>query len=310
MSLHPWEADRPLTREIARDALQTCFPAIDSSELRHIGSGWEFDAYLTGDGWVFRFPRRARCADLFTTEKPVHELVARSLTPGVALPIVELIGRPPTGFPYRIAGHRYIPGIPADRIDPALEPIVTRDIGIALGAVHGIPEQAALAAGVGGTGTDDAAAIAWVKRGLRLASELRGTDSVVDDALAWAAHLDLTVARYAGPPRLIHQDLSPDHLIVDPRTGRLTGIIDWTDAMLGDPARDFVGLVTSRGWRFAENVLRNYPHRLDLTFRARLGFMARLLSLIWLAEAREQGTDVPKLTEWVHNAFVASDRSQ
>src|SRR5687768_10205482 len=173
MTLRPWEADRPLTLEIARKALQTCFPAIHSSELRHIGAGWEFDAYLTGDGWVFRFPRRAHCADLFTMEKPVHQLLARSLPPGVALPIVELIGSATSEFPYRIAGHRYIHGVPADRIDPGLEPVVTRDIGIALGAVHGVPEKAAIAAGVGGkTDADDAAAVAWAQRGLRLASEL------------------------------------------------------------------------------------------------------------------------------------------
>jgi aminoglycoside 2''-phosphotransferase len=308
MSLHPWEADRPLTLEIARHALQTCFPEIDSSELRHLGSGWEFDAFLTGDGWVFRFPRRAHCADLFTIEQPVHLLLARNLPPGVALPTVELIGRPPTGFPYRIAGHRYIPGVPADRIGPGLDPIATRDIGIALGAVHGIPEAAALAAGVGGMDVDEAGVVAWVERGLRLAFQLRGLDPVVDGALAWAMQIDLKLARYAGQPRLIHQDLSPDHLIVDPHTGRLTGIIDWTDATLDDPARDFVGLVTSRGWGFAERVLRSYPHRLDLAFRERLEFKARLLSLIWLGEAREQGADVPKLTEWVRNAFVPPEQ--
>ena len=308
MSTLPWEADRPLTLDIARNALQTCFPAIDSSELSHIGSGWEFDAYLTGDGWVFRFPRRADCAELFTKEKPVHQLLAHSVPPGISLPIVERIGSPTPEFPYRFAGHRHIPGVPVDRIDPGLDPIVTRDIGIALGAVHGIPEGAARAAGVGGMDVDEAAVVAWVERGLRLAFKLRGLDPVVDGALAWAMHIDLRDARYAGPPRLIHQDLSPEHLIVDPRTGRLTGIIDWTDATLDDPARDFVGFVTSRGWGFAENVLRSYPHRLDLAFRERLAFKARLLSLIWLGEAREHGVDVPKLTEWVRNAFVPPEQ--
>ena len=307
MSGRPWEADRPLTPEMARNAVQTCFPAIDSSELRHIGSGWEFDAFLTGDGWVFRFPRRAHCADLFTAERPVHRLVAGVLPAGIALPIVALIGSATSVFPYPIAGHRYIPGVPADGIDPRHESIVTREIGIALGAVHAIPEAAAVAAGVRGPDGDEAAAVAWVQRGLRLASGLRGIDPVVDAALAWSMRIDLGRARYAGPPRFIHQDLSPEHLIADPRSGRLTGIIDWTDAMLGDPARDFVALVASKGWEFAENVLRNYPHPLDLGFRERLEFKSRLLSLIWLAEAREQGADVPKLTAWVHNAFARSN---
>jgi aminoglycoside phosphotransferase (APT) family kinase protein len=45
------------------------------------------------------------------------------------------------------------------------------------------------------------------------------------------------------PRRFVHNDICPDHLIVDPRTGRLNGVIDFTDAMVGDPLLDFVGLV-------------------------------------------------------------------
>lgn len=32
---------------------------------QHLGSGWEFDVYVTPDGWAFRFPRRAEYASAF-----------------------------------------------------------------------------------------------------------------------------------------------------------------------------------------------------------------------------------------------------
>ena len=58
----PWEPDRSLTLNDASALIKQFFPAIDARHLKHIGSGWEFDAYLTMDGWVFRFPRRAEGA--------------------------------------------------------------------------------------------------------------------------------------------------------------------------------------------------------------------------------------------------------
>jgi Ser/Thr protein kinase RdoA (MazF antagonist) len=94
----------------------------------------------------------------------------------------------------------------------------------------------------------------------------------------------------------IHHDLSPEHLLVDPGTGQLTGILDWTDAILGDAARDFVFLVAWQGWAYTEEVLRNYPLSVDSGFRDRLRFTSRFLSVLWLGLAYERNTELEKLT--------------
>ena len=39
-----------------------------------------------------------------------------------------------------------------------------------------------------------------------------------------------------------HQDLGIEHVLVGPDPGTVTGVIDWSDAAIGDPARDF-GLI-------------------------------------------------------------------
>ena len=303
MSVPPWAADRPLTREAAAAAIHACFPAIDVPELEQIGSGWEFDAFLTADDWVFRFPRRAECAALFEPERRVHRLVAAALPREIAVPRVQRMGRPTPDFPYPFAGHRFIRGVAADVVDVTLMPMVARAIGAALGAIHAIAEHDARAAGVVAMDEDDVGRQAWLARGVRIASGLRGTDPVVDRAVTWIGQVQLPPIRFAGPLRFIHHDLSPEHLIIDAATGHLAGILDWTDAILGDAARDFVFLVTWRGWAFAERVLRSYPHTVDDGFGDRLEFMARLLSVMWLADAHEQGGDLGKHIAWVHNAF-------
>ena len=44
----------------------------------------------------------------------------------------------------------------------------------------------------------------------------------------------------AARPVLAHADLKPEHVLHDPGSGRLTGVLDWGDACLAHPARPAV----------------------------------------------------------------------
>jgi aminoglycoside phosphotransferase (APT) family kinase protein len=117
--------------------------------------------------------------------------------------------------------------------------------------------------------------------------------------------MSLTSRRYDVPLCFIHTALSPGNLIVDPQTGRLTGILDWTDTMLGDAARDFADLVMWRGWTFTDYVLRNYQRPVDEGFRDRISFSARLVSTVVLTEAHAHGMEIAAYVNGVRNAFAA-----
>jgi aminoglycoside 2''-phosphotransferase len=58
-------------------------------------------------------------------------------------------------------------------------------------------------------------------------------------------------------PVLVHRDLGTEHLLVDPRTGVPTGVIDFETATVGDPAIDLVGLL----WTFGEPATRRLIDR-------------------------------------------------
>ncbi|MEV6113186.1 aminoglycoside phosphotransferase family protein [Streptomyces sp. NPDC052109] len=49
-----------------------------------------------------------------------------------------------------------------------------------------------------------------------------------------------------GTAVLVHHDLKGEHLVVS-ADGRVRGVLDWTDAALGDPAEDIAGLVLAVG---------------------------------------------------------------
>lgn len=55
-------------------------------------------------------------------------------------------------------------------------------------------------------------------------------------------------------PVLLHGDLSMQHILIDESGGTLTGIIDWSDAMLGDPCEDIAGVSLSLGATMARTV--------------------------------------------------------
>lgn len=304
MSTPPWLPDRSLTLETASLAIAKCFPTINTAELQYLSSGWEFDAYLTSDSWVFRFPRRAECANLFDAERGVLQLVARALPAHVAIPRVELMGTPTNEFPYRFAGHRFVAGVPAHTVDTKLLPTIAQEIALALGALHSIPEEDARNAGITeGEGSNEGREY-WLQHGIKSAQQLRGLDPVVDQAVIWLAQTSLPTESLQRPLQLVHQDLGTDHVLVNPVTGALTGILDWTDAMLGDAARDFVFLAAWQGWSFFDQVLKLYPRAVDSEFRQRVRFMSQLLTTMWLAYALEQGEDLSPHIQWVRNVFA------
>ena len=105
--------------------------------------------------------------------------------------------------------------------------------------------------------------------------------------------------------RVVHNDICADHVLVDPATGRLTGLIDWADMMVGDPALDFVGLIQVGGWDFVRDVLHHYRGEPGDAFFERIVWAARTLTLHWLVELMDRGDVDPSITDRGHLLWVA-----
>ena len=81
--------------------------------------------------------------------------------------------------------------------------------------------------------------------------------------------------RQQGPPpqALIHGDFGPTNILWDQAGGRVSGIIDFGSAGIGDPAADLAGLIGPFG--YAEEIIRlmgqsTYPGAVQMLRRARL----------------------------------------
>ena len=131
----------------------------------------------------------------------------------------------------------------------------------------------------------------------RMLAELHGIDPAGVDVPAEAADPREWLADLTGPPELLrvlhadpppvatervlaHADLGAEHLLA--ADGRLTGVIDWSDAAVTDPALDFARLYRDFGPTFLDATLAAYG-RDTLAFRRRITFFARCAALEDLA---------------------------
>lgn len=226
-----------------RALIEAAFPEFQARQLVFLGSGWDSDAVLVNNEFVFRFPRRQDSVSSLEVERCLLPLLVSHLP--LPIPRFDFVSEPLPGHPWRFVGYRVLPGrplaeVPTHAVDSQR---VGRALGRFLRALHDAPVKWAESCGAPTYSPD-----AWVERHWQLAQEIT---SLVEERLGTetARRLREVWNRYRGDPRyrnfrpaIVHADLNPDHVLVDPSTGEVTGVIDFGDICVGDPAVDFAGL--------------------------------------------------------------------
>lgn len=109
----------------------------------------------------------------------------------------------------------------------------------------------------------------------------------VERALGLTAGLSTPASSRVG---ILHCDVAPGHVLHDQRRARLTGIIDFGDAALGDPARDFVYVYADFGRRFLREVLDAYSLERPDALLPRMHLWYLLESLAWTLDCLAGGS--------------------
>lgn len=163
-----------------------------------------------------------------------------------------------------VAVHEKLPGEPLmsiETLDPTQQGVVAAQLGAFLRALHGISLQATVGPGLPREDATTWPAWLTVVR-TRLYPLLDDVSTGRFDALA-VAFLD---AWSAAPQRLRHGDLGGGNILV--ANGVISGIIDFGDVAIGDPASDIAGLIASYGDDFVDLVGLEYPEVSALRARA------------------------------------------
>lgn len=288
-----------------RATLRQQFPDLGLERVELIGSGWEYDVYLIDGHLAVRFPRYADVAADLDKAEALLEFVGTELGGAIRVPRICLRGQPGPHFPHRFFGHELIPGIPASDPRAVVSADLARDLGGALTRIHGISTTRASRLGLGPQKWQCRSSFKALEEAF---AEVPQAASLVPEAEAWVRDSPELPDEYAGPPRFIHDDFQPEHIVVHAATGRLSGILDWGPA-LGDPAQDFSFLAAAWGWDFARAVLDAYHGPLDHEFLPRLLFLGRVRALGWLAYEVQTGLDTGGTESLVRELLAVSGTS-
>jgi len=291
----PAPADRELTVDGVRNVIREQFPDLYLDTLERFGDGFENETFLVDGHVVFQFPRHIGEGDGFAHEERIHALVASAIGDIASVPRITRWGRPSAWFAGTFAGYELIPGVPANDPSIPLNPAFADDIARVLARLHAIPRDVA-ADIIGVADPNDVDLAAALQRVRRWAKEVPEIRDHAPDACRWLDTAPRAPDFFPGPLRLVHGDFQMEHVLVNPTTGRLSGIIDW-GGVFSDPAFDFSYVLLHGGWSFFQRALAGYDLPLDAEFAERTLFSARLAALGWLADGIKRGGPVsPRLT--------------
>lgn len=240
--------------------LRASFPGLEFRDARVVDDGWDSFVLDLDDEWIVRFPRRPEVEQWMEREIALLPALAPRLP--VQVPHFELVAR--NGLV--CAGYRKIQGSPA-KGDVSVQ--TGDDLGRILSALHAFPVEHARALGV--PYFDPAA---WREHFTGLCGDFRQRVFPLLDPTErkQAETLFAQVDALEFVPALLHSDLGPDHVLC--RDGRVAGIIDWSDARVGDPALDLAWCLNGTPPHVAVAVAHAY--RVEGALRCRSLFYHRL----------------------------------
>nr|KEP23136.1 hypothetical protein DA06_11740 [Georgenia sp. SUBG003] len=203
--------------------------------VRPLGSGLDHTAFEVDGDLVVRLSTDADRAERSSEVRREAELLRRvaRISP---LPVpVPLLTDPDGG----LLAYRKLPGDPLlGAPDTAVR---AGAVGAALGELLAVLHEQPPEDWRDVVDDDDTPPTAWLEEAQETYAEVA---SCIPAACRGAveAFLDAPPPPAAARRVLSHNDLGIEHVLVDRATGEVTGVIDWADAALVDPARD-LGLI-------------------------------------------------------------------
>ncbi|MEV0736911.1 aminoglycoside phosphotransferase family protein [Streptomyces sp. NPDC050549] len=226
---------RQLVRSLLKDG------AADSTgpEVRPVAEGGEHSTWWVGTRHVLRLAPDREATLRQRRELRLRDLVRPYLP--VAVPTSVAHGEWAPGLGYTL--DTKVPGRSGE--DQDVSAVGEADLAGLLTGLREVPVRQAEALGVPRTAPRSLEA-------LRRAAEQAAERLAAADEFDAARLHQLTqpgavqLAAQSATAVLVHHDLRGEHLVVS-ADGRVRGVLDWTDATLGDPAEDIAGLASAVG---------------------------------------------------------------
>jgi aminoglycoside phosphotransferase (APT) family kinase protein len=261
---------RARTADGVRDVVRAIVPGLQVRSVAFIGEGADNLAYEVNGELVVRFskePDPTRRAALISAEVELLTAVAQISTLPVPQPLFSDPQRGCWTYPK-------VPGVSLLDVPLPRRLVHTSAVAAVLGEFLAALDATPIQQMAHLVGPDETPLPEWRDEAVghyatvvgKVPAERRG---------AVEAFLDTEPPPGGGPLAFSHNDLGIEHVLIEPSTGAITGIIDWSDAALADPAYDFGLLCRDLGPAALDIALNTYQADDATALRRRAVFYAR-----------------------------------
>jgi aminoglycoside 2''-phosphotransferase len=286
-----------LVERIRAEFPELRFAAVTLNDL-----GEDHAVVLLDDRWVFRFPRSVEAAAHGATERRL--LATLNAVSPVKTPRYEHVSQAGDFGGYRMIAGRELTEAVFTGLPCEARARMLGEIGGFLRVLHALPPEL-IARDIGCAANEDAA---WFAE--RFAERRRDLAEALGPGLLATAdrfYHALPAAVATDQAVVIHRDFTEDHILLDQDGSRLAGVIDFTDASLGDPAFDFTFL-----WAYGREApalaARAYGSEAEtagLLSRSLWWFTRYRIDQIWWSVSGARSYDVARIRGELAELFVA-----
>ncbi|MEM0156789.1 MAG: aminoglycoside phosphotransferase family protein [Thermoplasmataceae archaeon] len=271
-----------MEREKLQNFLQSIFPEIDLTGSRIDTHGWDSRVLFLQSGRVVKFPLVENPGKLereYCILKSVKPLLGSLIPERISFVLKKYKGEE-----YGALSYDAIRGITVDDAGP-----ISRDMEISiwtqmervLPAIHHHMPPCLSRCGIPSTGRQE-----WRDFYIRFLQEIKlQVFPILSNRLS--DYLESQIMTFVENdenfdfvPRLIHGDIDPRNLLWDSHSLRISGIIDWGDSMIGDPAFDYASMLFNE--RIGLQLIRNQRELSGCCPERRIEFYHRMVPVYWI----------------------------
>lgn len=242
--------------------IQKNFPDLKFKKSTVVDHGWNKTVIVLDNKIVFTFPKNKEAKIKFKAELEILPKLSKKITLPIPnfqyIPNDELFG-----------GYNFVPGIPLtlkkfNKFNFGQRNTIVKQVSNFLNELHSFSITIAKGIGVSVSWSEKDAQNYYTKQAKIVYKKL----SLEDQKLLKKSFENCCSSKKnVFKKTVVHQDLTSDHILFDENTKKVSGIIDFGDIQISDPAVDF-----SKLWeyneKFVDEVLNNY-HSNDKQLKSR-----------------------------------------
>jgi len=269
--------------DILLQRVQAIMPDLEIEQFERNQEGLINDVLIVNQKFVFRFAKTEEYARILDVEMKILDLVR----PQIGIRVPAPVYRSFDCIVYPLLGGEALSRKMVVAFDESTQNNIAEQIGAVLYRLH----------------TMDISKVGWELPATRAPVKREDWLEIQEDVkekiypllqkyqIEWAEDLFNGVlenpesANYE--PALIHGDLASYHFLFDHQESKITGVIDFGMAGIGDPASDIGNLINIYGESFVKRIGKSYPNLAKYLPRAR--FYAQLIELEWILRGMETG---------------------